>query len=171
MNRFFRNLYLTLVGTVVFAVVLTVLSAYVWHKGAFRWAYQFVTSAGLLACGLYFLTLSKGDAPSRVKWGLTLLLLSPAFFLASNALFWPAPAAASSATGSLYFLGKVDLVGFLMEAQVAPRVPVLLLATVGFLVGNAAFIARNVGKKRTIGGNLLMLGWTVIAYWMAYSQA
>ena len=172
MNRFFRNLYLTIVGTVLFLTIFTLLTAYVWHQGAFRWAYQFLVSLGLLGCGFYFLVLSRGDATKRIAWGLTFFVLSPIFFIATNAVFWGSGFAGVSTevADGVRYGGEVDLVAFVMEAEVAPQVPVLLLAVTAFLVGNAVFIARNLGKRRLIAGNLLLLGWAVLAYWMAYAQ-
>ena len=107
MNKFFRNLWITIVGTLVFLCVLTLLAAYVWHQGAFRWAYQFIVSAGLLACAFYFFLLSKGDVTQRIAWGLAFLILSPIFYFASNALFWGTSAArsGSAGTGGLHFAG------------------------------------------------------------------
>jgi hypothetical protein len=172
MNRFFRNLYITLVGTVVFLAIFTLLAAYVWHHGAFRWTYQFLVSLGLMMCGFYFLLLSKGDATRRIAWGLTFFVLSPIFFIATNVLFWGSDLAgvSSVATEELRYGSEIDLVEFIMEAEVAPQVPVLLLAVLVFLVGNALFIGRNLGKRRLVAGNLLLLGWAVLAYWMAYAQ-
>ena len=169
MNKFFRNLSVVAVSLLVSLFVLTLLASYIWHKGAFRWVYQFATSAGLLACAFYFFLLSGGSGSTRIKWGLLFLVLSPVSYLLSNMIFWHGalPEFHIAPPGNLSFAGEADLLGFVMEAQIGPAVPVILLAALGFLVGNAVLIAKQIEKHRFIGANLLLLAWTVMMYWTA----
>ena len=173
MNQFVKSILVFLVLFILFFTGFTFGVSYLWHQGGFRWVYQFVVSFGLLACAFYFFIVSRGNVAQRIVWGLVFLILSPISYFVSNIVFWGAsmPTITVPRSPATYYgRGLRVPVRFLMEAQIAPGVPVWLMAVLGLLVGNGVFIAKGVPRRRAVGGDILLIAWIVLMYFIAYSR-
>jgi len=172
MHPFVKNALIFVFGFLILFTLFTFGMAYIVHKGGFRWLYQFFVSMGLLACAFYFFVMSKGNVNTRIVWGLVFLVLSPLAYCISNAIFWSDGTSRISLPRlpAISFGRGGNLGEFLMRAQIANGVPVALVALIGFLVGNGIFVAKGLPSQRRIGGNILLLAWVVLMYWMAASS-
>jgi len=86
MNKFFKYLLLSCISL----FILFILAIITWHYGAFKWAFQFISSFSMLIIGLAFLISGFKVAPkNRVALGLLFIfLLSPISYYGSDYLFW-----------------------------------------------------------------------------------
>lgn len=174
MGKFLQNFFWFIVGLVLFFTAFVFAMSFIWRQGGYQWIYQFFVSFGFLLCAFYFFLLSKGDRSKRILWGLAFLVLSPLSFLITGVLFFGDEVNLPDVGGAEGgFSGpRVDgrLLDIIIRAELAPGLPVYLLAILGLLVGNGIFFSRHLSAGKIIGGNILLLAWIIGMYWWALNN-
>jgi len=172
MGTSLKNLLLFVIGITLFLILITFALSMVWREGGFQLIFQFIVSTGFMVCAFYFFVLSKGNVGKRILSGLVFLVLSPVSYYLCNSVFFDGTFPSINLPGSPRYpsRGGSEALSFLMSARIGHDIPIFLLALLGLLLGNGIFISRRVGRQGIIGGNVLLLGWIVLMYWMAHSR-